>query len=845
LEPSIHLEERRERRGRRIPALATLAVITLLGASVYGLFGFMETNAAFGTVLDLEEQYICDVEEMALDLPDIGSLSEVQTSDGVVLGKLTARNSQPVAFDEVPELVRNAIVATEDGKFYEHEGVDFRAILRAAMANFRSEGDGLQGGSTITQQIVKKNFLSEERTIERKICEAVIAAELERRYTKDQILEFYMNAQFFGENAYGVKAAAQEYFGKELEDLTIAEAATIMIPIRNPTIYNIRKNPDTVIERRNSVIDEMEDNGFITATEAAEAKAEPLAPIPHEDFEQLAPQVIIAARQEILNNPAYGLGDTYSERYRSLFGCPAEDTECAGGGGLTVTVTVDYELQQEANRILKSWFRDETGPTGAIAMVDNATGAVRVMASGIEFGTDIEAGQRPYDLATEGRRQAGSAFKPIALLTALENGSQEGWPITLGTYWDARSPQRIDCGYPCAPDGGNIWNVRNAGGSKDLATLEQATYNSYNTVYAQVSNAVGPENIVEMAHRIGIESPLNPVLSIALGTQSVSPLEMASAYSTIANYGAKVDSYLIERIEDKQGNVVYQHEVDREQVLDPALTAAAVGALKKVVSGGTATRAQIGRPQAGKTGTAQDFRDVWFMGFIPQLTTAVWVGYADAQVEMVNFTVFNDATQKNQGYSRAYGGTLAAPIWKQFMEYVVADLPEVDFPEAPDGTSAYYRVPNTTVPNVLGRSKGSAVDLIHKAGLFSSFVPVASSQPEGTLLSQNPRGGATVRQGSRVVVLISSGQPPVMIDLRGLDLGAVDARIADFNAETGLNVSWQVANRPTDDPDRVGKVVGQDPRPGQVVGFQQVVTVYIGVLAEEPPPDDDGGGDDG
>ena len=462
MDPSIHLIERRERRGRRIASLAFVGVVVVLAAALVGLFGFLEANASFGTIEDLETAYICNPDDYVLEFPAIGRLSEVYTADGVLLGKLKERNSQPTPFDEIPDIVTWAIISAEDGEFYEHRGIDFKAIARAAVLNYQS--GNLTGGSTITQQIVKKNFLTDERTIERKICEAVVAARLEEIYTKDQILEFYMNAQFFGENAYGVKAAAQEYFGKELDELTIAEAAAMVVPIRNPSEYDLRDNTETVVDRRNGVIDEMEANGFISTIQARIAKSQRLTPQPHREFEELAPQVIIAAREEILRDPKYGLGKTYSERKRALFGCPASDEECEGGGGLEITVTVDFRLQEEANRILRSWFRDVTGPTGALAMVDNRTGAVKVMASGLEFGEDLEAGQRPYDLATEGRRQAGSAFKPFALAAALENGSLTGNPITLGSYWDFASPQKIQCESICSASG-DIWTVFNAGGS--------------------------------------------------------------------------------------------------------------------------------------------------------------------------------------------------------------------------------------------------------------------------------------------------------------------------------------------------------------------------------------------
>jgi penicillin-binding protein 1A len=231
---------------------------------------------------------------------------------------------------------------------------------------------------------------------------------------------------------------------------------------------------------------------------------------------------MIAAQRELLqdNENRFGLGASFDERKQAIFGCPANDAGCEGGGGLRVFVTVDFALQEEANRILRDWFRYDDSPTGAIAMVDNRTGAMKVVASGIEFGEDIEAGQRPYDLATQGARQAGSAFKPFGLLTALEYGTLDGRQVTLNSYWDATSPQRIDCGeFACDFDDNTpfVWEVR-GGRRGGIITLDEATFKSINAVYAQVSKAVGPENIVEMANRVGIESDLLPVLSITLGT---------------------------------------------------------------------------------------------------------------------------------------------------------------------------------------------------------------------------------------------------------------------------------------------------------------------------------------
>jgi len=832
MDPSIHLIERRERRGKRVSSVAMLAVITVLGASLFGMFAFLESNAAFGTVDDVTSGLFCDPDEFDLSFPELGSLSEVVTSDGVLLGKITERNSQPVSIEEIPDFVKHAIVSAEDGDFYDHAGIDFSSILSAAIDNARYEGT--RGGSTITQQIIKKNVLTDEITLDRKICEAIIAAELERTYTKDEILEFYINSQFFGYNAYGVTAAAQEYFGKSLDELTIAEAAAIAVPIRNPTLYDMRDEEkiDGVHDRRNSVIKQMAANEFITEDQSLAAQAEPLEPIAHQGFEEVDPRILIEAKERLLSDPSFGLGETYTQRKQAIFGCPASDTECEGGGGLTITVTVNYEQQQEANRMLRSWFRDPVGPTGAIAMVENETGAIRVISSGLDFGEDFEAGERTYDLAVEGRRQAGSSFKPFALIAALENGSQFGWPITLGSYWDQTSPQKIQCGFPCSPQG-DVWTVSNAGGGgSGIITLEQATYTSKNTVFAQVSYAVGPERIVDTAHKMGIESPLQSVLSIALGTQAVTPLEMASAYSTIANYGEKVDSYLIESIVDADGNVVYEHEPNGTRVLDEALTAAVVQTLRKVPrDGGTARLANIGRDQFGKTGTAQNFQDVWFVGAIPQYTTAVWVGYADAQIEMVNFAVYDERTDSVQSIGRAYGGTVAGPVWNHFMTYVIDNeaLPALEFPPAPEGTGAFFVVPKTEVPDVSGMTESEARTAIQQAGLRANIEQVASVEPEGTFLEQSPGAGAEITQGNQVTVKYSSGVPPQLIDLTGLSLTDVEMVITAFNEESGLALEFTIENVPTDQPEAVGRVLNTNPPPGALVEPGQLITIFVGV----------------
>ncbi len=828
MKPEIRDVERAERRRRRLPALVGLGVAVVIAATWVGLFGFLTVNSAFGTVETVSDRYLCDTSTFDLEFPNLSTLSTVRTYDGVELGQLTERNSLPVTLDETPDLVIAALLSAEDKAFYEHEGIDFSAIARAAIGKATSSQAG--GGSTITQQVVKQNFLSDAYTIERKICEAEIAVELERRYTKDQILEFWANSVFFGSNAYGIRAAAKEYFGKDLDELTIAEAALLPVPIRNPTFYHPRFNPDNALSARNRTIDRMVINGYISRGEGEAAKAEPLGVIEQQRFQSVSELVMIAVRQELLRPNKYGLGETPAEIKRAVFGCPAAVTDCDGGGGLTIEITLDNSLQQEANRILRAWFQPGLdGPTGAIATVDNASGAIRVLASGLEFGTDIDAGQRTYDLARNGARQPGSAFKPFTLAAALESGDRAGNPVTLGSYWDDSSPAVIEC--DCPADG-NMWTVENAGGSapKGLRTLESATYNSVNTVYARLVAAIGPEAVVDMAHRLGITRELSPYPSITLGAQGVPPLQMSAAYSTLANFGARVDPYLIEKITASDGTVIYQHEVEPRQVLSDRIAAAVVGAMEKVVTKGTARKwANIGRPQAGKTGTANDSTDVWFVGFVPQLTTAVWVGYADGNSPLVDFTVWNDITGEAQFYRRAFGGSLAAPIWNQFMTYATRYLPPIDFPEDPPGTDVYRQTPFATVPP-LEQSTLETMDALYAVGLLGIVVEVPSTLPQGTLIGTAPVPGTKLRQNTEVTVEVSSGVAPEisMIDLRGLARAQASQRLREFGDAVGLQITWSFTEVTVSNPASYGTVVSTNPQRGAPVGPSEAIEVRLG-----------------
>jgi membrane peptidoglycan carboxypeptidase len=819
--------------------------MSLLLSGWVGLFAFLGANSAYGTFEDVTSDWVPDTRSMQLTLPDLSRTSQIFADSGELLAELhDGRNSEPIPYSAIPEVMVNAMLAAEDEEFFEHEGVDFSAILSAAVDNLIS--DNTRGGSTITQQVVKNAFVGSENTIRRKVTEAFVSAEVERRFPKERILEFYMNSVYFGGGAYGVKTAAEEFFNKDLNDIEVHEAATLAVLVRNPSLYNPRTRPEITLERRDQVIDEMADNGWITVDEATVAKAQAIDVVDTPLRRGQADHVVAEVKRQLLNDRQFDfLGETNEERKVSIFGCPADDVACEGGGGYQIFTTIDLGLQQKANEILQDWlplpayeenlaacreiYPEESdeflstyslthscSPTGALTMVDNHTGAVKVMASGLPF----EFSQ--FDLAVQGRRNPGSSFKPFALVAALEQG------YTLGHSWSGASPIKIECEFVCSPDGTNIWTVTNAGASLGVITLEQATYNSVNAVYAQVSNEVGPPAIVDVARRMGItDASLNPVLSIVLGTSEVSTLEMANAYSNFATNGLHADDYLIAKIVDADGNVVYEAEEEKVQVADPAIFAAARRALSKVpTSSGTAPRANIGRLQGGKTGTHQSYLDAWYVGFTPEYSTAVWVGYESKQVPLTNVVI------NGQSYSRVFGGSVPAPIWAEFMSYVLEGFPEVPFPDEPANIEEYLIPPHTTVPSVVGLERAEAVSKLKAAKLNVTVTEVPSLEPAGQVVAQSRAPGSSVPEGSGVGISVSNGVIPTgqMPSFVGMTVDEALEAARVFEETTGVKLSVFNETAFTTDPNLVGRVISQTPAAGANLTGQGMVTIFIGEL---------------
>ena len=713
---------------------------------------------------------LSDYRKRALPL---AQTSFLYASDGSLITELHAGVDRVIlSRKEMPQTIRDAVVAIEDKRFYYHHGVDLRAIIRAAYADVEA-GTIVEGGSTITQQLVKQLYVGDDETFQRKIDEALLAWQLEDQLTKDQILTKYLNTVYFGQGAYGIQAAARSYFAIDAKDLTLSQSALLAGLIRAPNDFDPFEHPVHARVRRNTVLRQMLEQSLITDDQMNEAVAEPieLHAVTSRDRYPF-PYFVDYFKQWFLSNPAFG--KTREDRYQLLF-----------TGGLRITTTIDPHLQVAAQSAVRSVLSYPGDPSGAMTVIDPRTGYVRAMVGGKDADYwDASSGDGRVNLATGGStgRQAGSSFKPFALVAALENG------ISPSTVFPAPSSIEIPL------DNGTVWDVSNAEPSSyGSLTLEQATISSVNTVYAQLINLLGAQTVVDVAKRMGIrccqrvsepKRPLLPYLSAVLGTNEVNTLEMTSAYGTLAAGGQHVNPVPVISIVDADGAPVWQASPKPKQVVDPAVAAAANAILQKVVLYGTGTAANIGRPQIGKTGTNQNYADAWFVGAVPQLVAGVWVGFPQGQISMYG------------GFTRitVFGGTWPAQIWRLFMEKAVVDLPVRGFPTpevnyvavAVDVTQNPYCLPNQytlpqniqtlefiagteptqtcteptslqqiPVPSVVGLSQAAAMTILADAGFYVKVVLAISTQPAGTVISQSPSAGVSAFQTSSVMITVS------------------------------------------------------------------------------------------
>ena len=577
-------------------------------------------------------------------LPPLAERSTVYAADGTVLAVLHGDdNRQPVTLGQIAPAVVDAVVDTEDAHFWKHGGVDPPAMIRA-LAKDIAAGRARQGGSTIAQQLVKNTLLSPRRTVARKIKEIILADRVEHELGKRAVLERYLNTVYFGAGAYGVETAAETFFAAPASSLDPAQAALLAGLIQDPQGYDPLRVPAAARQRRQAVLNTMVAHHHLTPELARTAAQEPLPiavhrpPEGHDYFSDAVKQELLADRR---------LGATSDERYRAVF-----------AGGLRVRTTLDPALQRKAEAAIAGGLpHTDRHLTAALVAVDPGTGAVRALVGGPDFG------QSQFDTALAGAgRQPGSSFKAFTLAAALQDG------YSPADVLDGSTP----CSVPNPGGTPNPWVPENFEGEAfGPITLTDATVHSVNCAYARLAPTVGLRRVADMAHSMGITSHLSLVPSMTLGTNVVTPLQMASAYSTLAADGVAHPAHLVEEVDTPQGKVLLRGEGGAHQALTPQVAREETQVLQQVVLSGTGQAAAVaGHPVAGKTGTAEDYHDAWFVGYTPDLATAVWMGDPDGEVPMRDVEGIN-----------VVGGSFPARMWSAFMTQALADRPVLGFPQ--------------------------------------------------------------------------------------------------------------------------------------------------------------------
>ena len=587
--------------------------LMIMGASV--LYGFSSLFAP----PNMDETLIPDAASQFYDI-----------NGNVIYTTLSEERRVPVSIDKIPKHVQQAFIAIEDNRFYEHSGIDYRGTARALVSTL--SGREVQGGSTITQQLAKNAFLTQERSIIRKIKEAFIAKELEHKYTKDEILTMYLNQIYFGQGAYGIESASLYYFGKHVQNLDIAEAATLAAIPKSPNYYNPFENPKESKNRQELVIDQMVKYGFISVDSAAKAKAK---------------KMVYSTSHKQQNNPRGYFFDMISQKVIAEVGADA-----LYKGGLKIYTTLDMDMQlaaEKAMRHLPNYYTDSkklTQPQMALAAVDPKTGYVKAMIGG--------RGQDKFNRATLAVRQPGSAFKPFVYLTAMQNGFTPASIIEDKEEEFAKGwkPQNSDM----------QWHGK--------VSLRTALKRSINVPTIKLAREVGVDKIVANVEKMGITTLVDSGaysdvnLAMALGglSKGVNPLEMASAYGVLATNGLYNKPIALLKIVDRDGKVLYQAKPQSKRVVDAASAYLTTNMLEDVLVSGTGGGMGIGRPAAGKTGTTDTYIDAWFVGYTPDLSTAVWVG-----------------DDNNKPMQRMYGSGAPLSIWHEFMINALASTPRTGF----------------------------------------------------------------------------------------------------------------------------------------------------------------------
>jgi penicillin-binding protein 1A len=636
-------------RMRRAFYLAALAVVVLAAGGVYVL----------GRVELPEDPSVAPPE----DLTSFICSSEVQVNCNASNAMASLHGTEDrvlVTYQEIPPILREAVISAEDKDFFNHGGVDPMGIARAAYRDLKGEGVR-QGGSTITQQYVKQTYLTSEQTATRKIKEAVMAVKLEQQISKQEILTRYLNTAYFGRGAYGVQAASRAWFGHDIAALDAGEAAFLAGLLRSPNGADPYAGPKSLKEaerRRRVVLDRMVVEGYVTPKEEKALLAvsmNPMDPTIPEAERFVRPRPKASVLGEKVKGSEWG--SEYFAEYVRRWMVDQFGRDTVLTGGLKVYTTLDLDMQKDAYDAVTTTLNQPGDPAGSLVALDDQ-GQIKAMMGGTDFANN------QVNLATGkagggSGRQPGSTFKMFALADAVKKG------YSIRSVLPA--PSKIDIPLDKCPNGNKAWNVR--GGPGGALSLVSATKNSTNTVYAQLMERMTPPDVVTMANDMGVSAELDPLCSLVLGGGVVSVLDMAAGYSTLANRGIAKAPIAVTRVEFPDGRVK-TYTPESKQALTDIQAARVTYALRQVIDGGTGKAASIGRPAAGKTGTTQNNNDAWFVGFTPKLTAAVWMGYPNELKPMDNVHGI-----------KVQGGTFPAEIWRKFMQAATADLDTGDFQE--------------------------------------------------------------------------------------------------------------------------------------------------------------------
>lgn len=681
------------RRAKRRTSILDIILYTIL------IVGFAGALAASLFVLDAVRT-----------LPALSSLEPKPTQASYVFdanGNLWAelRSSEyriPIDLEDVPKYVRDAVVAQEDHRFYTHKGFDLKAILRALYVNLKSQSIR-EGGSTISQQLAKTAFLEPARTLKRKIQDVILAVRLERSFTKDEILEMYLNQVYFGRNAFGIEAAARMYFGKSASELSLGEGAFLAALIRGPSLYDPEKQPEQCIAIRNNVLDKMVEYGFISPEEGERGKAEPFRPIPYKGG-------------MVVPEGAYFFDYVLKEL---LSRYPKEQVY---GGGLRVYTTYVPSAQKAVEEaiasVLDPVFPIKEGQDhveAAAIVMDPKTGHILAMVGGREH-----KGMLSWNRAVDTTRQPGSAIKPLAVyIPALEMGMSPATVVDDSPYtWKD-------------PYTGEEFSPQNYGGTfRGLITIRDAVRESVNVVAFKVFEKVTPRVGVESCERLGIttldkdssddgKTDYTMVLSLGGLTRGVRVIEMAEAYSALANRGIKVEPIAILRVEDKEGNVLEEAQPKRSIVMSEEVAYLMTSMLRDVITkpGGTGRLADIGRPCAGKTGTTSSYTDAWFCGYTPDMVGVVWMGFDK---------------DKNMSQWKVTGGSYPAMIWNRMMKEILKDVPPSDFAVPPNIVSSKFCRKSGLLPGPFCPPSDIGEDLFikgHEPKEFCTYHTISGEPP--------------------------------------------------------------------------------------------------------------------